>query len=270
MQFSHHIVVSVLCKLFNILMSYGYVSASFRRSYTIPLSKGNAIFDKARMVDDFRDISISPVLSKIFEHCILDRFSSFLATTDNQFGFKKGLSCSHAIHLIKSVVDEYVAEGSTVNVCALDLSKAFDRINHFALFLKLMNRNTSVNLLAVIEKWFSISVTCVKWGDRMSNYFNLVSGVRQGGVSSLSLFAIYVNDIAKKLIARGIGCHMSFICTGIFLYADDLFFIAPSLHTLQIMLNICETELSWLDMRINDNKSVCMRFGQRLTYSVLI
>ena len=56
---------------------------------------------------------------------------------------------------------------------------------------------------------------------------------------------------------------MSFVCTGIFLYADDLFLIAPSVHTLQIMLNVCETELSWLDTRINMNIYVCMRFGQR-------
>ena len=97
----------------------------------------------------------------------------------------------------------------------------------YALFIKLMNRNTPVNLLAVIEKWFAISVTCVKWGDRMSIFLNLVSGVRQGGVLSQSLFAIYVDDMAKKIISRGIGCHMSFICTGIFLYADDLFLIAP-------------------------------------------
>ena len=52
-------------------------------------------------------------------------------------------------------------------MCALDLSKAFDRMNHFALFIKLINRNTPVNLLAVIEKWFAISVTCVKWSNRM-------------------------------------------------------------------------------------------------------
>ena len=49
------------------------------------------------------------------------------------------------------------------------------------------------------------------------------------------------------------------------MYADDIFLIAPSIHTLQIMLNICETELSWLDMRINVNKSICMRFGQHFT-----
>ena len=47
------------------------------------------------------------------------------------------------------------------------------------------------------------------------------------------------------------------------MYFDDLFLIASSVHTLQIMLNICETELSCLDMRINVNKSLCMRFGQR-------
>ena len=40
LQFSHPIVVSVMCKLFNIMMSYGYVPASFGRSYTIPLPKG--------------------------------------------------------------------------------------------------------------------------------------------------------------------------------------------------------------------------------------
>ena len=79
-----------------------------------------------------------------------------------------------------------------------------------------------------------------------------------------SLFAIYVDGIAKKIISRGIGCHMSFICTGIFLYADDLFLIAPSVHALTTNnAKRCETEPSRLDMRIN--KSVRMRFAQPLT-----
>ena len=60
-------------------MSYGYVRASVGRIYTIPLPKGKAVFGKALMVDEFKGISISPVLSKIFEHCVLNRLSSFLA-----------------------------------------------------------------------------------------------------------------------------------------------------------------------------------------------
>ena len=67
--------------------------------------------------------------------------------------------------------DDHAFDVELVDKITLDLSKFFDRMNHFALFIKLMNRDTPVNLLAVIEKWFAISVTCVKWGDRMSNFF---------------------------------------------------------------------------------------------------
>ena len=101
-------------------------------------------------------------MSKIFEYCILDRLSSFLTTGDNQIGLKKGFNCSRVIYLIRSVIDECIAGGSSVNVCALDLLKAFDRMTHFALFIILIN--TPVNPLVVIDKWFAISVTCVKWG----------------------------------------------------------------------------------------------------------
>ena len=59
-------------------------------------------------VDDFRGIAISPVISKVFEHCILDRFKPFLATADNQFGFLKGLSCSRAIYAVWNLVDRFL------------------------------------------------------------------------------------------------------------------------------------------------------------------
>ena len=75
-------------------------------------------------VDDFREISISPVISKVFESCVLDRYKEFLVTSDNQFGFKKGLGCSHAIYSAKCVVNHYIRSGSTVNLCLLDLKKS--------------------------------------------------------------------------------------------------------------------------------------------------
>ena len=110
-------------------------------------------------VDDFRGISISPVLSKIFEHCILDRYCKYFVTSDNQFGFKRESSCAHAIYTLRSVVDYYVNYGSTVNVCSLDLSKAFDKMNHHGLFIKLMGRHLPNKILSILERWFAISVT---------------------------------------------------------------------------------------------------------------
>jgi len=59
----------------------------------------------------------------------------FFTSWDNQFGFKRGLGCSQAIYTVKSVVNEYTSAGSTENLCALDLRKAFDKLDHFALFI---------------------------------------------------------------------------------------------------------------------------------------
>ena len=112
----------------------------------------------------------------------------------------------YAIYSIRSVIDEYVAGGSTFHVCALNLSKAFDRMNHFALFIKLMNRNTPVNLLAVIEKWFSISVTCVKWGDRMSIFLIWCQVVHYPHPYSLYMWMILI----KKLfpVVSAVICYL--------------------------------------------------------------
>ena len=91
-------------------------------------------------------------------------------TSDHQFGFKKNLSCSHAIYCVRNVVDHYVANGSTVNICTVDLSKAFDKMNHYVLFIRLMERRLPVELLNLLVLWFGMSVTCVKWGAYSSHF----------------------------------------------------------------------------------------------------
>ena len=95
-------------------------------------------------MEDFRGISVSPVISKILEKAILENFSSYLWSSDNQFGFKKKVGCSHAIYSLKSVIDHFVNNGSTVNLCSLDVSTAFDHVNHYAVFTKLMERHIPV------------------------------------------------------------------------------------------------------------------------------
>ena len=49
-------------------------------------------------------------------------------------------SCAYAIFSLRSVVDYYVKCGSTINMRALDLTKAFDKMNHHGLFIKLMEK----------------------------------------------------------------------------------------------------------------------------------
>ena len=99
------------------------------------------------------------------------------------------------------MIDHYVNSGSTVNVCAIDVSKVFDKMNHYGLFIKLMKRRIPDNLLLLLESWFAIGMTCVKWHNVWSRWFRLSCSIRQGGVLSPYLFAIYIDSFIEKVQA---------------------------------------------------------------------
>jgi hypothetical protein len=101
------------------------------------------------------------------------------------------------------------------------------------------------------------------WGGYLSNIILLKCGVRQGGVLSPHFFAIYVNDIIKLIQQSNFGCKIGIINVSIFLYADDIILLAPSVDALQRMLILCENHLRQLDMALNAKKSVCLRIGAR-------
>jgi len=264
LKFSHPIVVVILCKLLNLFVTSSHIPSSFGSSYTVPIPKCDRR-SKSLTVDDFRGISISPVVSKLFELAVLERFNNYFESSSCQFGFKKRLSCRHVVYSVRNVIEHFIAGGSTVNICTIDLSKAFDRTNHFAMYIRMMERKIPIELLSIFEQWFQMSATCVKWHGQTSHFFKLRAGVRQGGVLSPFLFAIFMDNVIAKVIATHLGCYIGNVCVSIFVYADDILLIAPSVTGLQMLLNACEDELSKLDMVVNVKKSMCIRFGPRFS-----
>ena len=136
-------------------------------------------------------------------------------------------------------------------------------MNHSSLFIKLMDRLVPNSLLEVLEHWFTICETCVKWGSSVSRFFVLRCGVRQGGVLSPHLFSVYIDDIVRKIACSEASYNLHLVCLSIFMYADDILILSPSVTFLQCLVSIVEKELTALDMAINPNKSVCLRIGSR-------
>jgi len=91
------------------------------------------------------------MLSKIFKCCLLSKIEYFLATDQKQFGFKKVIGCNHAFYVLKLTTDYFVNINSTVNIAVLGHSKAFDKVNHFGLILKLMKNNLKSRVVSIFE-----------------------------------------------------------------------------------------------------------------------
>jgi len=114
--FSHPILPVILSRFFNLVLCTRYIPVGFKRSYIVPIPKPNDVRTKALTCNDFRGIAISPVISKMSEYCFVDRCQSLLTTEENQFGFKKGISCSHAIYTARAFIDRHIMASSTVHM----------------------------------------------------------------------------------------------------------------------------------------------------------
>ena len=124
--------------------------------------------------------------------------------------------------------------------CFLDASKAnYDRVNHWTLFKKLLKRGISVVIVRILLFWYSKQEICIKWGNETSSCSTICNGVRQGGILSVVLFSIYMDDLSVLLSQSGIGCHIDDLCINHVFYADDLCLMAPCAIVLQELINLC-------------------------------
>src|SRR5688572_3546064 len=107
------------------------------------------------------------------------------------------------------------------------MSKAFHKVNHHPLFGKLIDTAVPRELLCILISSYSMSAAYVRWDNMMSDVISLVCGVRQGGVLSPILFAVYVNDIIEKLSQSNHGCRIAELFLGCIMYSMRMKPFAP-------------------------------------------
>ena len=168
----------------------------------VPISKGNK---DPSCSQNYRAIALGSSLSKVLKHLIINKYSSYLATSSLQFGFKSSSSTTLCTGVVKNVVSRYIHRGSSVLGCFLDVSKAFDLVNHGILFQKLLDRGLPLPVIRFLSSWYRAQMR-VHWNNSLSIPFGVSNGVRQGSVLSPILFSVYLDDLLEKLRASGVGC----------------------------------------------------------------
>jgi hypothetical protein len=192
-----HEIAKPLTLIINQSLNTGIFPDELKTAKVIPLHKK----DDETIFTNYRPISLLPAISKIFEKVIYlqlyDYFQKFKLFYQSQYGFRNGHSTETAsLELIDRILTEM--DSGNVPLCIfLDLSKAFDTLDHNILLHKLHYygiKNTASNLLS---SYLTNRQQYVDLDGTESDTLKISTGVPQGSILGPLLFIIYMNDIAQ-------------------------------------------------------------------------
>jgi hypothetical protein len=209
------LIAPYLTELFNRSLSEGAFPTAYKEAFVTPVFKKPGL--DAADPASYRPISNLPVVSKLFERLVVGQLTDYLNLHDLllplQSGFRQGHSTETAILRVLSDILQAVDRGDLAALVLLDLSAAFDTVDHEILLRRLA---ISYGITGSAHSWFRTYLSgrtyCIRRGTARSRVVDLTCGVPQGSVLGPILFILYTLDLIELVEDFGLSVH---------LYADD-------------------------------------------------
>ena len=250
-------VYNVLVHLINSSIESNVYPDCFKMSTVIPLPK----IKEANNVSHYRPISLQSHLSKFFEKAVKSQFMNYLEGNnilfDGQFGFRKNHSTEHAVLALSQILHKNLNANKFTAVMALDLQKAFDKVDKAILLKKIAKMGINV-------KWFNSylydRVQVTKINENISEPQRTLLGVPQGSVLGPSLFSAFINDL-PEFVENGT----------LILFADDNYdLVSGFVDEMELVMIKLQKDvegiMEWMDsnhMKLNVEKTELLLVGTK-------
>ncbi len=197
---SANLIAKPLTAIINFSLKNGYVPSEWKSARVIPLLKKG----KAENLDNYRPASILPAASKILERAVHTQLYNFLTREQllnpYQCSFRKGHSTELAVLSFTDSIHHNMDQGLLTGVVFVDLSKAFDTIDHELLLQKLSLLYEIEGIeLAWFRDYLSERSQVVAFHSTLSEAAVLLSGVLQGSILGPLLFILFINDLPSTI-----------------------------------------------------------------------
>ena len=254
------VALEALLATFNFIWETGTFPAAWREATVIPILKpGKSGSDPQH----FRPISLTSSLCKLMEKLVNVRLSWFLEChgvfTNAQCGFRKHRSAVDHILALDSEVRACFSQRKHLGAVFFDIQAAYDSVPRNGILKKLFNYGIRGRMGLFIQGFLSDRHFRVRVGNHFSGTFSQENGIPQGGVLSVALFAVMINDIGDELP----------VAIGRSLFVDDLavWYSASSarLVSRQLQLSVSRLERWGLKngLRFSTDKTVAVHFCRR-------
>ena len=252
--------LEALLATFNSMWETGTFPDAWREATVIPILKaGKSGLDPLH----YRPISLTSSLSKLMEKMVNVRLSWFLeyhgVFTNAQCGFRKHRSSVDHILALDTEVRACFSEKKHLGAVFFDIEAAYDTVLRQSILRKVFRYGIRGRMGLFIKNFLSGRRFRVRVGNHLSGSFIQENGVPQGGVLSVALFALAINDIGDQLPAA----------VGRSLFVDDLAIWYPAFSTRHMtrQLQLAVTRLErWTrenGLRFSTAKTVAVHFCRR-------
>lgn len=259
-------IVIFLTIILNKIIESAKVPKDFNTAIIKPIIKDNS--KSTNTSTNLRPVAVSDTNPNIFEKVCDVEVKIQCNTNTKQFGFKVKSSCSHAIFVIKQTIKFAKSINKRLYICAIDASKAFDKVIRLVLWWKMAMKGICIKLLQAMMAYYDTSCMKVEINGVFSRTFKTTQGNKQGGPLSSDFFNIYADELTELIEQLDCGIMLDCIKVDIVQYADDITLMASTAKDLQKQISTCEQYGKKYGIKFNPEKTLVMVLNLDVTRSI--